>query len=72
MNTRWHVRSGTDMSKEPAVATRKDFDPSHYSVEELDRIKLEDGIRIHEDTKVALEIYARDARSNRLNRLCLL
>ena len=24
------------------------------------RIKLEDGIRIHEDTKVALDIYARD------------
>ncbi len=46
--------------KEPAVATRKDFDPSHYTADELDRIKLEDGIRIHEDTKVALDIYARD------------
>jgi len=48
--------------KEPAVATRKDFDPSAYSQEELDRIKLEDGIRIHEDTRVALEIYARDEK----------
>ena len=48
--------------KEPAVATRKDFDPSHYTDEELDRIKLEDGMRIHEDTKVALDIYARDNR----------
>jgi type III restriction enzyme len=48
--------------KEPAVATRKDFDPSKYEQEELDRIKLEDGIRIHEDTKVALEIYARDEK----------
>ena len=48
--------------KEPAVATRKDFDPSHYTQEELDRIKLEDGIRLHEDTKVALEIYARDEK----------
>ena len=48
--------------KEPAVATRKDFDPSKYSADELDRIKLEDGIRIHEDTKVALDIYARDNR----------
>lgn len=46
--------------KEPAVATRKNFDPRTYSAEDLDRIKLEDGIRIHEDTKVALEIYARD------------
>lgn len=48
--------------KEPAVATRKDFDPSTYSQEELDRIKLEDGIRIHEDTRVALEIHARDEK----------
>ncbi len=46
--------------KEPAVATRKDFDPGKYSQEDLDLIKLEDGIRIHEDTKVALDIYARD------------
>lgn len=46
--------------KTPAVATRKDFDPSQYSDDELDRIKLEDGVRIHEDTKVALDIFARD------------
>lgn len=46
--------------KEPAVATRKDFDPAQYSLDDLDRIKLEDGIRIHEDTKVALDIFARD------------
>jgi len=45
--------------KEPAVATRKDFDPSNISQEEVDRIKIEDGIRIHEDTKIALEIFAR-------------
>lgn len=49
--------------KEPAVATRRDFDPSHYTPEDLDRIKLEDGIRIHEDTKVVLDIYARDAKA---------
>lgn len=48
--------------KEPAVATRKDFDPTKYKQEELDQIKLEDGIRIHEDTKVALEIYSRDEK----------
>ena len=52
--------------KEPAVATRKDFDPTHYSAEELDRIKLEDGIRIHEDTKVALDIYARDNKTHQV------
>lgn len=49
--------------KEPAVATRKDFDPSKYKVDELDRIKLEDGVRIHEDTKVALDIFARDNKT---------
>lgn len=48
--------------KEPAVATRKDFDPGQYRAEELDRIKLEDGIKIHEDTKVALDIYSRDQK----------
>ncbi len=48
--------------KEPAVATRRDFNPAQYSAEELDRIKLEDGIRLHEDTKVALDIYSRDAK----------
>jgi type III restriction enzyme len=46
--------------KEPAVATRKDFDPSQLPTEEVDLIKIEDGIRIHEDSKIALDIYARD------------
>lgn len=48
--------------KEPAIATRKDFNPDQYrnDPKELDLIKLEDGIRIHEDTKVALDIYSRD------------
>ncbi|MCE5301442.1 MAG: DEAD/DEAH box helicase family protein [Spirochaetia bacterium] len=49
--------------KEPTVATRKNFDPERYSNEELDRIKLEDGVRIHEDTKVALDIYSRDNKT---------
>jgi type III restriction enzyme len=48
--------------KEPAVATRKDFNPAQYTVEELDRIKLEDGIRIHEATKVELYKYSLDAK----------
>lgn len=46
--------------KEPAVATRKDFDPASFSPEELDRIKLEDGIHLHENTKGKLEIFARN------------
>jgi type III restriction enzyme len=48
--------------KQPAVATRKDFDPSQFSLEEMDRIKLEDGIKIHEDTKVALDIYSQNSK----------
>jgi type III restriction enzyme len=46
--------------KEPAVATRQNFNSEQYTLDELDRIKLEDGLRIHEDTKVNLDIYARD------------
>jgi type III restriction enzyme len=46
--------------KQPAVATRKDLDPTKISISDLERMKLEDGIRIHEDTKIALDIYARD------------
>lgn len=46
--------------KEPAVVTRENFDPSPYRdrPEELDRIKLEDGVGLHELTKVELEVYA--------------
>lgn len=46
--------------KEPAIATKKDFDPTQFNEDEMDRIKLEDGVRLHEDTKVALDIFARD------------
>jgi hypothetical protein len=35
---------------------------------ELDRIKLEDGLRIHEDTKNALDIYARDIHSEEVQK----
>ena len=46
--------------KEPAVATQKNFDPNQFSAAEMEKIKLEDGIRLHEDVKVRLEIYARE------------
>jgi type III restriction enzyme len=45
--------------KEPAVATRKDFDASGMPADELEKLKLEDGIRLHEQVKVELETYAR-------------
>jgi type III restriction enzyme len=46
--------------KEPAVATRENFDSANYSAEGLEKVKLEDGVRIHENTKVELEVYARN------------
>ncbi|MFH1909336.1 MAG: DUF499 domain-containing protein, partial [Chloroflexota bacterium] len=46
--------------KEPAVATRENFDAANYSVDGLEKVKLEDGVRIHENTKVELEVYARN------------
>jgi type III restriction enzyme len=46
--------------KEPAVVTRKDFNPTSMSAEEIERMKLEDGIRLHESVKVELEIFARE------------
>ncbi len=46
--------------KEPAVATQKNFDPSRFSAAEIEKIKLEDGVRLHEDVKVRLETYARE------------
>jgi type III restriction enzyme len=45
--------------KEPAVVTRKDFDPAGMTATEIERIKLEDGIDLHERIKVDLETYAR-------------
>ncbi|MFA5906293.1 MAG: hypothetical protein WC836_20365, partial [Desulfobacula sp.] len=47
--------------KEPAVATRENFIPENYSEAELEKIKLEDGIRIHENTKVELEVFSRNS-----------
>jgi type III restriction enzyme len=44
--------------KEPAVVTRQNFDPSAHSAEQLERIKLMDGVRVHEETKVHLLTYA--------------
>jgi type III restriction enzyme len=47
--------------KEPAVVTRKNFNPAGMSAEEIERLKLEDGIRLHESVKVELETYARES-----------
>lgn len=44
--------------KEPAVVTRKNFNPTGMSQPEIERLKLEDGLRLHESVKVELETYA--------------
>lgn len=46
--------------KEPAVVTRKDFSSAGMAAEQIERLKLEDGIRLHESVKVELETYARE------------
>ena len=47
--------------KEPAVVTRKNFNPAGMAPEEIERLKLEDGVRLHESVKVELETYARES-----------
>ncbi|NBV42523.1 type III restriction endonuclease subunit R, partial [bacterium] len=49
--------------KEPAVVTRKNFNPNGMSKDQVELIKLEDGIRLHEEIKVQLEIYARETNN---------
>jgi type III restriction enzyme len=44
--------------KSPAIATRRDFDTAGLSEQEIEIIKLEDAISIHEDTRSELELYA--------------
>jgi type III restriction enzyme len=44
--------------KDPAVVTRKDFNPIALSPEAIERLKLEDGIYLHEKIKAELGIYA--------------
>ena len=45
--------------KEPAVATRKDFDPQSVSAERLEQIKLEDAVHYHDHVAVELDRYHR-------------
>ena len=45
--------------KEPAVATRKDFDPHSVGEQELEQIKLEDAVHQHDHVTVELDRYHR-------------
>lgn len=44
--------------KEPAVVTQQNFKHADHSPEQLERIKLMDGVRVHEETKVHLLTYS--------------
>lgn len=44
--------------KEPAVVTQRNFNSKNYTLDEIEKIKLEDGVRLHELTKVELQTYA--------------
>ncbi|HSW87081.1 MAG TPA: DEAD/DEAH box helicase family protein [Rhabdochlamydiaceae bacterium] len=44
--------------KEPEVAGRENFKAADYTNEDLEELKIKDGIRIHEQTKIHLLTYA--------------
>jgi type III restriction enzyme len=46
--------------KEPAVVTRKNFNPAGMTPEAIEQMKLADGVRLHESIKVELETFARE------------
>lgn len=54
-----HALNDGKYVKVPVVFTRKDFRPEEYTPEQLDHEKLNDGVRLHEETKSHLDIYAR-------------
>lgn len=45
--------------KAPAIAKSRNFNKSNFTPDEIEVIKLEDGIVCHERTKAAIELYAR-------------
>lgn len=46
--------------KEPAVVTQRNFNAKAHTPDEIEKTKLEDGVRLHETTKVELLTYARE------------
>jgi len=53
-----HALADGKYVKEPVVCTRENFDPSQYNQEDLDKIKLNDGIQLHKLTKALLTEYS--------------
>ena len=54
-----HALNDEQYVKVPVVFTRRDFHPEEYTPVQLDREKMTDGIRLHEETKSKLDVYAR-------------
>ena len=46
--------------KNPTIAKRRNFEKKDQTPEELDVLKLEDAISVHEHTKLHLELYAKE------------
>jgi type III restriction enzyme len=53
--------------KEPAVATRKDFDPKSVDAAQLERIKLEDAVHYHDHVTVELDRYHRTTGARKVS-----
>lgn len=45
--------------KNPAIAKARNFNKDNFTPDEIETIKLEDGITCHERTKLAIELYAK-------------
>ena len=58
--------------KTPAVVTRSDTDFSKLSKETIQKIKLNDAIQLHYDTKIALETYAIENNKKRVKPIILI
>lgn len=48
--------------KKPAIAKARNFNKDNFKQDEIEIIKLEDGITVHERTKLAIEMYAKQNR----------
>ena len=46
--------------KNPTIAKRRNFEKKNQTPEELDVLKLEDAISVHEHTKLHLELYSKE------------
>ncbi|MHC5225055.1 DEAD/DEAH box helicase [Ignatzschineria sp. LJL83] len=58
--------------KEPAVVTQRNFDPKGLTTEQIEEIKLKDGIRLHQMTKVHLINYAQNTGQARVKPFVLI